>query len=381
MDELPELLVETVGGETVAATVDLGGGDVVAVTPTRTHLYRSEGLLSDESVETYAHDVERFAIDHGRRKTTLRLQNLDDETSLTLPASVVDEVVAAMLEGILRTAGVVDDEETVEAQFRFSELTLVVTDRQLLKHIGSAVWDDEFEAYHYADLDGLDFEEGSVATQVVVEMDGRQQRVKVPNDHAGRVRQEVQSAVFEFHGVSSLGGLRAAVAEEDVDEDAENDDGTDEPTDAEGETESDPEPGVDDGGTEVDADDDATGSDDAEDGLVSADWSPPADQDMNRDDARMGDAGSATAETESPTGDAVADAATADGEPAAAGGTASVPDVSSVGTDADGAAGTDVEALAERVDALAERVDHQTELIEAQQETIEQLVEELRRGR
>ena len=380
MDELPELLVETVGGETVAATVDLGGGDVVAVTPARTHLYRSEGLLSDESVETYGHDVERFAIDHGRRKTTLRLQNLDDETSLTLPASVVDEVVAAMLEGILRTAGVVDDDETVEAQFRFSELTLVVTDRQLLKHIGSAVWDDEFEAYHYADLDGLDFEEGSVATQVVVEMDGRQQRVKVPNDHAGRVRQEVQSAVFEFHGVSSLGGLRAAVAEDDVDEAAESDDGTDESTDAEGETESDPEPAVDDEESDVD-DDGATGSDDAEDGFVSADWSPPADQDMNRDDARMGDAGSATPEPESATGDAGADAATADAEPAAAGGTTSVTDVSSVGTDADGAAETDVEALAERVDALAECVDHQTELIEAQQETIEQLVEELRRGR
>lgn len=370
MDELPELLVETVGGETVAATVDLGGGDVVAVTTPRTHLYRSEGLLSDESVETYSHDVERFTTDPGRRKTTLRLQNLDDETSLTVPSAVADDVVAAMLDGILRTAGVVDDDETVGAQFRFSELTLVVTDRQLLKHVGSLVWDDEFEAYHYGDLDGLDFEEGSVATQVVVEMGGRQQRVKVPNDHAGRVRQAVQSAVFEFHGVSSLGGLRAAVA----DEDAERAGDADGSTDPEAESDTDPE----DAGAEAD-DGESTG-DDAGDGFVSADWSPPADQDMNRDDARVGDAGTATAEAESATGDAGADAATADAESAAAG-AAQVTDVSSVGADGDGSAATDLEALADRVDALADRVDHQTELIESQQETIEQLVEELRRGR
>ena len=372
MDELPELLVETVGGETVLATVDLGGGDVVAVTAARTHVYRSEGLLSDESVETYGHDVERFATDAGRRKTTLRLQNLDDEETFAVPAGAVDDVVAAMLEGMLRTVGVVAADETIEAQFRFSELTLVVTDRQLLKHIGSAVWDDEFEAYRYEDLDGLDFEEGSVATQVVLEADGRQQRVKVPNDHAGRVRQAVQTSIFEYHDVSSLGGLRAAVA----DEGSEDEEADEAAPDAGSGVEAEAETAVADAGADAAASEEpdaTTDADEDDDGFVSADWSPPADQDISRTDDRTG-ASADDVDVEADTGAATTDAGTSTGA-----GAASVADVADV--DTGGETATDVEGLAERVDALAERVDRQTELIEAQQETIEKLVEELRRGR
>lgn len=370
MDELPELLVEAVGGATVLATVGLGGGDRVAVTPARTHVYRSEGLLSDESVSTYGHDVERFATDAGRRKTTLLLQTLDEESQFAVPSSVAEDVVAAMLEGILRTGGVVDDEEIVEAQFRFSELTLVVTDRQLLKHVGSAVWNDEFEAYRYEDLEDLEFEEGSVATQVVLESDGRQQRVKVPNDHAGRVRQEIQTAVFEFHGVSSLGGLRAAVgADEDGGEKGDGDE--EEPDEESLDRSADDDAAADAGAATADddgEDDDGDAAAEAEDdGFVSADWSPPADQDMARADDRSGDDdGAATADAESTSAEA---------------GTASVTDVAGGETDAGGETPADVEALAERVDALAEQVERQTELVESQQETIEQLVEELRRGR
>ena len=347
MDELPELLVETVGGERVVATVDLGGGDVVAVTPPATHLYRSEGLLSDESVETFDHDVERFAVEAGRRKSTLLLETIDGERSFAVPSSAVDRVVAAMLEGVLRTAGVVADGETIEAQFRFSDLTLVVTDEQLLKHVGGAVWNDEFEAFRYEDLTDLGFEEGSVATQVVVGTDGRKQRVKVPNEKAARVRQEVQSAVFEYHGVSSLGGLRQAVAETDGDEAADADDAGEMDGDAGGETDAD---------ADADAgDEEGAAGADPDDGFVSADWSPPADQDITRD-----------------AGGADADAGAGTGAGGVAAGTSVDEGLESRG---------DAAALAERVDALAEQVDRQTELLKRQQETIEQLVEELRRGR
>ncbi|WP_178918179.1 hypothetical protein [Natronomonas gomsonensis] len=325
MDELPALVTEAVGDAAVIGTVDVGGGDAVVVTPEATHVYRSEGLLSDESLDSYDHDVERFAVDAGRRKSTVRLDGIDGERSFTVPGSVADGVIEAVLEGVLRATGVVAADETVDATFRFSELTLVVTDRQLLKHVGSAVWDEEFEAFHYEDLADLDFEEGSVATQVVVEADGRKQRVKVPNEHAGRVREDVQSAVFEFHGVSSLGGLRAAL-----------EDGSDDETDR-------------DEGTDPNEDEGADDSDASEGGFVSADWSPPADQDVTGsrgiDTAESGD------EDESPD----------DTQPKAT--------------------EVDTEELADEVEALRETVEYQTELLESQQETIEQLVDELRRGR
>jgi len=324
MDELPALVTEAVGDATVIEIVDVGGGDAVVVTPEATHVYRSEGLLSDESLDSYDHDVERFAVDTGRRKSTIRLDGIDGERSFTVPGSVADSVIEAVLEGVLGATGVVAEDEAVDATFRFSELTLVVTDRQLLKHVGSAVWDEEFEAFRYENLADLDFEEGSVATQVVVEADGRKQRVKVPNEHAGRVREDVQSAVFEFHGVSSLGGLRAAIEDGSNDETAP--------------------------GEAADADDNGTTDDSevADDGFVSSDWSPPADQDVT---GRQGMNSAESTNDEGPTGD--------------------VRETAEV----------DIEELAEEVEALRETVEYQTELLEAQGETIEQLVDELRRGR
>lgn len=337
MDELPELLVEAIGDATVIAAVDVGGGDAIAVTPAESYLYRSEGLLSDESVDRFGHDVERFDVDVGRRKTSILFEDIDGSRSFTVPSKVASAVVEAILEGVLRTTEVIEADEAVEARFRFSDLTLVVTDSQLLKHVGSTVWDDEFETIRYEDLTGLDFEEGSVATQVVVEADGRRERVKVPNDHAGRVREEIQSAVFQYHDVSSLGGLHAKVGT--VPEDEET-------------------------AAEADAGDGAWGEagggkrdDDARDErFVTADWSPPADQDPTGPRGRVG-----TGTTGGTTSGGRSEST--------GGGRESIDDDS------------DDSDLAEEVRALAEQVEQQSELLETQQATLEQLVEELRRGR
>ncbi|QLD84773.1 hypothetical protein HWV23_03270 [Natronomonas halophila] len=323
MDELPERLVEAVGDATAIELIDIGGGDIVAITPAETYCYRSEGLLSDETVDRYPHDIDRLTTEAGRRKTTIHFETIDGERSLTVPGNVADEVIEAILKGVLRTADVVDDGETIQALFRFSELTLVVTEDQLLKHVGSAVWNDDYEAFAYEALTDLDFEEGSVATQVIVEVDGRRQRVKVPNEHAGRVRQEVQSAVFEYHDVSSLGGLRAEVREEEDEEESE-------------------------------ADEDDTDSESS--AVVDSDWSPPADQDVTSLSENKASSGGTD---ESITGS----------------------DAERNTDDAAGATAADVDALAEQVDELTETVERQSELIEAQQETLEKLVDELRRGR
>jgi hypothetical protein len=324
MSELPDRLRTAIGDEPVMRTVDIGGGDALVVTVAATHLYRSEGLLSDESVESFHHDVERLAVEAGRRKDSIVLESIDGERSFTLPSQVTDDVVEAMLEGVLRTTGVVEGDETVEAQFRFSDLTLVVTGAKLFKHVGAAVWNEDFEMFDYDSITDLDFEEGSVATQVVVEVQGRQHRVKVPNDRAGQVRREVQSAIFEHHGVSSLGGLREAV-------------GVDEPGS-----------GADAGGDSIIEPDPAAERE--------TDWSPPADQDVTGPRGRT-------------RGDSGADAATTDG-----------PATPSSGSDTP-LADTDVASLAERIDDLEARVERQNELLKSQKEAIEQLVKELRRGR
>ena len=347
MSELPDLLSESVGDAAIIGAIDVGGGDAIAVTPERTYLYRSEGLLRDESVETFEHAVERLSVRTKRRKSSIELETIEGEASFTVPSDIADSVVEAMMEGILLTTGAVTPEEELSALFRFSELTVVVTDRRLFEHVGNAVWDGEFEAVEYADLTGLDFERGSVATQVVLETEDRRRRVKVPNEHAGTVRQRIETAVLAFHDVASIEAFRAKHAEPETEAGADSD-----PTDGTGSgTDSAEQSGTNGAGTDSDR-----GS---ADGHTAAptDRSLPADQDPSGAVYRR----EASAETTSGTGSGTRNAA---GD----------SDSASDRTD-------NIDALSRRVDALSEQVERQTELIENQQELLEQLVDELRRGR
>ncbi|WP_435096776.1 DUF7115 domain-containing protein [Halorubrum sp. N11] len=212
---LPELLAGTVGDEAVVAEVSLGGDDRLVVTPTRTLVYRGDGLLSDESVAEYSHDVERIAVSTGRRKAKLTLgYGLDGDETISVPAKRVDDVLHPVLAGVLSATGVTDPGESVIQTFRFSELTLVVTSNRLVKHVGSAVWDDELEEFAYADLTDLDFEEGTVATAVVLTHGGRSERFKAPNESARAVREALVDAVCAYHDVDSLEEFRVTAADE-----------------------------------------------------------------------------------------------------------------------------------------------------------------------
>lgn len=214
--EIPSLVRNRLGDEDIETAVSLGDEDVVCFTQSRTLLYRGEGLLSDEGVEVFSHDVETLEISEGRRKTKLLLEYVDGTESFTVPGRRSEAVLERLFDGILTTAGVIEPAESVTGVFRFSELTLVVTEARLGKHVGTPVWDADFEEYPYADVTGLSFEEGSVATQVVLSVDGRPERIKAPNDEAPVVRQTLQDALFAYHDVDSLAALNAAVgAEED----------------------------------------------------------------------------------------------------------------------------------------------------------------------
>ncbi|SEA09017.1 hypothetical protein SAMN04488065_1781 [Haloplanus vescus] len=215
---LPEIVQSALDDESVAARVGLGGDDLLLVTPTRTLVYRAEGLLSDETVAEYPHDAERVGVSEGRRKAEITLDyGLDGEESFSVPTSRLDQVLHPVLAGILNARGITDSGETVKQTFRFSELTIVVTSARVVRHIGAAVWDEDYEAYHFDGVTDLDFEEGSVATSVVITVDGGQERFKAPNEQARALRETLVDAVCEYHGVEDVDALRRTAAADDDD--------------------------------------------------------------------------------------------------------------------------------------------------------------------
>jgi len=211
--DIPDLVRQTLGDEEIAAGVSIGDEDAVCLTPTRTLIYRSEGLLSDEQVEEYPHDVERLAVSEGRRKTKFELEYVEGVESFTVPANRGENVLELLLQGILRRDGVIGEREMIAGVYRFTELTLIVTGGRLLKHIGNHVWDEDFEDYPFEDVTGLEFERASNATSIAVEIGGRPQRVKVPNDTARVVRQTIENALFAYYDVGSLEALNGVVGE------------------------------------------------------------------------------------------------------------------------------------------------------------------------
>ncbi len=207
-------------GEEVATGVALGGDDRLFVTPRRSLVYRSGGVLSDESVESLGHDVTRLTVSEGRRKATLGLEYaVDGDRELAVPLDRLEEVLQPLLAAVLRAGDVTDPGERVHRVFNFSELTLVVTDERLLKHVGAVLWDEDHESIPFESVTDLSYEEGSVATGVVLTVDGRKERLKTPNDRLPEVREHLESALLAAHGVDSVDDLGDENDADDADAD------------------------------------------------------------------------------------------------------------------------------------------------------------------
>lgn len=201
----PDLVTAHLGDEDVLATVNLSGEDRLFITPTRSLLYEAEGLISDESVSEFSHDIESIAVSRGRRKTTIELNYpLDGTKTFRVPNRTLDSVLHYLVAGVLNARSITNPGEIVRAVYLFNELTVVITSERVVTNVGASVWDQDHDEYPYGDLTGLEFEEGDVATQIVMYVNGRSQRIKAPKSEAKRVSHELRQAVFEYFDVSSM---------------------------------------------------------------------------------------------------------------------------------------------------------------------------------
>ncbi|GGL51672.1 DUF7115 domain-containing protein [Halocalculus aciditolerans] len=223
--DVPGVVSGALGEESPVARIPLKGEDVLFLTPTRTLVYRAEGLLSDETVEEYLHDAERVSVREGRRKAKIELDYGTDGTeTMEVPASRVDDVVPPVLAGVLNAAGVTGPGESVKGVYRFSELTLVVTSSRLVKHVGAAAWDEDYESIDYGDVTAFSAEEGSVASTLVFGTDGHTERIKVPNESFREVKEAVEEALFAAHDVSTPAEFAQLHEPEEPDPTPERDD-------------------------------------------------------------------------------------------------------------------------------------------------------------
>lgn len=215
--EIPDRIKQQLGDEELVSAVSLGDEDVICFTPMRTLIYRGEGLLSDDSVEEYSHDIERLDVSESRRKMGFTLTYMDSQEKFTVTHDRGEDVLERLIWGVLGTADVIERDEGVEGVFRFSELTLIITEQRLVKLVGTYAWDEDFEEFPFSEVTGLEFEDGSVATQIVISVNGRPQRIKAPSKDANLVEHTLTNALFDYYEVESLSTLNATVSETSTD--------------------------------------------------------------------------------------------------------------------------------------------------------------------
>lgn len=218
--EIPDLITQRLGDEELESAVNLGDEDLICFTPSRTLLHRGEGLLGDESIEAFEHDVERLEVSEGRRKTTFTLTYVDSEEGFTVANDRTEPVLERLLAGILDTADVIDSGESIEGVFWFGELTVIITDTRIIKHVGpyfwgrdNDPWDGDSEEISYADMTALNVEEDSISSNIVISVPGRQERFEVPHREAEQVKLTLSNALFEFYEVNSISELNETLAE------------------------------------------------------------------------------------------------------------------------------------------------------------------------
>ncbi|MFC7167746.1 DUF7115 domain-containing protein [Halospeciosus flavus] len=378
--DVPEAVETELDGERVVAHVPLKGEDAVFATPTRILVYGSEGLLSDEFVASYSLTAERIELSEGRRKSTVSLDyGLDGTETFTVPSSRVDAVLDTLLAGVLNARDVVRDDETVEQVYRFSELTLVVVSDRLVKHVGTAVWNVDYEEIPFESVRDVDVEEGSVASQLVLTTDRRIERIKVPSDQFRAVREAVEDALFAFHGVRTSEEFRREVGLDEDEREGETDVRSGVETEA-GATE-----------REVDASGVEHRAESNDDGFRESALEPIGSSTAGEDSGTDETAGTTDASTvepepepelESESASEPKRASTADsrtepsGETHSESPTASTDSVGGgVESGLDDEAPLDREALRAELDALHETVQRQQELLERQREQIESLLD------
>ncbi|UPW00951.1 hypothetical protein M0R88_02345 [Halorussus gelatinilyticus] len=433
---VPGIVQSRLDGEQVAAQVALGGEDGLYVTRTRTLIYRADGLLSDESVEEYPHEAERIEISEGRRKSSISLDyGIDGEEKFKIPSNRLYEALHPVLAGVLNAADVTGPDETVKQTYQFSELTLVITSERVVKHVGAAVWDEDYEEFYFDDVTALDVEEGNVSSQIIIESEGRPQRIKTPSDQTREVRERIERALLDYHGMSSYDEFAREHA--DPEKQAETEKAAADDGDDAAESEADPlagggvdpidanPPELDDDGAIIEDDASVTTADRPDEDVTaaeaseaaaraaeasagteagagaetSADAEPsagveagagaeqpdgPADADAGGEtDAADQPTGATLAETDeaADTADASAAATVTDGEPADA--TAESAESSGFADSGFEPASSELErdTTEEQLAALTEAVERQNELLAEQQRTLQQLIEELSRGR
>lgn len=206
---LPGGVSVLVGEDDIIDQVELDTHRMLYVTSTRAIAFRERSLFTEESVEVFPTNVKRLLLNRGKRQSTVTFEYTDrDDRELQLPSDATPPSIRALLESVVRATDVLEGDESIIELYRLNELTVIVTDQRLIKHVGQALWALPFDSIDYETVRDIESEVGQMSTGVFIRTTEGSDRFKLPKDVADRFVSRLEEAVCDYHDVPSVGVLR-----------------------------------------------------------------------------------------------------------------------------------------------------------------------------
>lgn len=187
--DIPGLLSDSIREEEkIVSRVLVASGTNMITTNERVFIHREEGIINNEIFEEYSLDVEQISVFSDKRKARVVLSyGLEGTREFSVYAKYYERVVDPLVRGVIKATGVVEPGELIRHVHRYGQLTIVLTDKQVLKHIGIALWSRDYESYRHEDIARIDIETGGASAEILIEYKGRIHRIKTDKERARRI--------------------------------------------------------------------------------------------------------------------------------------------------------------------------------------------------
>ena len=200
--DIPSLLSDSIGeDEKIVSRVLVASGTHMITTTKRVFIHREEGIINSEIFEEYSLNADQISIFSDKRKARIVLNyGLEGTREFSLNAKYYDRIVDPLVRGVLKATEVVEPGELIRHVYRYGQLTIVLTDRQFLKHIGVALWSRDYESFNYEDMGRIDIEKGGVSAEILIEYKGRMQRIKTDKERARLICVQARNGLALYKG-------------------------------------------------------------------------------------------------------------------------------------------------------------------------------------
>ena len=200
--DIPSLLSDSIKeGEKIVSRVLIASGTHMVTTTERVFIHREEGIINNEIFEEYSLGVDQISVFSDRRKARIVLNyGLEGTREFSVYAKYYDRIVDPLVRGVIKATRVVEPGELIRQVYRYGQLTIVLTDKQFLKHIGVALWSRDYESYQYEDIARIDIEKGGASAEILIEYKGRMHRIKTDKERARLVCVQARNGLALYRG-------------------------------------------------------------------------------------------------------------------------------------------------------------------------------------